>query len=338
MKELVELMRKPKNEYDETYGKELYLNSINNTAILPYKEVIETYPEITNIYLSPMWKEVNIQKLSDELDIPRYHSPGETEYIGVENEVAVIMDNTCGVVMRYLGEFKELEKLIIVRNKVFDNIMEETGKLIKLKKFLYMNNQVVKIRQYSEDAEEIRRENGDDVESKELGIRAIGNLLYLEELELVNIGIKEIPEELSHLQELRTINLSLNEGIDLTNVRGYKNLQHVKMSNIDVEEIPNFVIESKRTLKTLDISNNHSIDIEYVTCLTKLESINLRGIKRINNLHDIMDMSNIKRIYINSDKMKGINHKKIESGELIMQEGKTWAEHVWLEEEYEEEK
>ena len=132
-------------------------------------------------------------------------------------------------------------------------------------------------------------------------ISSLNNLKSLISLNLSNNKVQDV-SPLKDLESLYELNLSNNEGVS-----GYGNLK-VESLNLSGCNINNINEISNMSLYTLDLSNNHNMNLEGTLPdsirILSLENCNL---DRLTNVFNVLNMSNLHDINLSNNNFKAID-------------------------------
>jgi Leucine-rich repeat (LRR) protein len=139
---------------------------------------------------------------------------------------------------------KEVYKLSIFNNSLYDHLPKQIFSMFNLQVFSFTGNEC-----------DIFLD--DDMKCFNIGElhEDIGKLSKLQELYLVMNELKNLPESIANLSNLKVLDLSDNPGIQIDNVYNLKNLEHLSLNGCDIKKLSSKITKMK-SLKVLGLSNN----------------------------------------------------------------------------------
>ena len=139
----------------------------------------------------------------------------------------------------------------------------------------------------AEDNNNLYSEDLGNLELEELP-ESLGELLSLNKLALINIGLKKIPKSIKNLKNLEELSIASNPQFNIPEVLwNIGSLKKLNLSNNNLKIIPES-IERLENLQELSLYGNcmESLPIKAIDKLNKLRTINLEGEKYLSKLDD----------------------------------------------------
>ena len=128
--------------------------------------------------------------------------------------------------------------------------------------------------------------------------------INLKSLDISKLNIVEIPQSLSTLQNLTSLNISENKISNYSNLNLLSKLQELNLSGNSITSLPN-EISSLKSLKTLNLSNNSITNFSSLNSLSSLEWLSLENNSLANIPSEVSSLQNLIHLNLGRNNITG---------------------------------
>ncbi len=140
-------------------------------------------------------------------------------------------------------------------------------------------------------------------------LRFLKGLKNLQELNLEWSHLTDLPQEFSHLMNLRILNLGFNKPKDISNIKHMPKLEDLSLRGCGVKILPQ-EIKTLKNLRYLDLRGNKIENPEVLGELTNLEDLNLKGCWLTSLPQEIQNLLKLRRLNLYSNSLQNIESIK----------------------------